>query len=58
MEPRTRETTEDDAIVAFFEGLGESARSEYAALAELDRRFGEDVVAERRAPRQVRGREP
>jgi hypothetical protein len=39
-------------LEAFFRALGEEARREYAALAELDRAFGEDVVAERRA-RQV-----
>jgi hypothetical protein len=38
----------EDALVAFFEGLPADARREYAALAELDRRFGEDVGAERR----------
>jgi hypothetical protein len=38
----------EDALVAFFESLPEAARREYAALAELDRRFGEDVHAERR----------
>jgi hypothetical protein len=35
-----------DAIVAFFRALPAEARAEYEALAELDRRFGEDVDAE------------
>ncbi len=36
------------AFVAFFRGLPSEARVEYTALAELDRRFGEDVEAEHR----------
>lgn len=38
-----------DEIVAFFRALPAEARAEYEALAELDRRFGEDVEAERAA---------
>jgi hypothetical protein len=38
-----------DEIVAFFRALPAEARAEYEALAELDRRFGEDVDAERAA---------
>ena len=41
-----------DAIVAFFHALPEAARREYAALAELDRRFGENVAAERAETRE------
>ena len=36
-------------LVAFFRALGPDARREYEALAQSDRTFGEDVVAERRA---------
>lgn len=42
-------THQDEDLVAFFVSLPPSARREYEALAELDRRFGEDVEAERRA---------
>lgn len=35
-------------LVAFFRSLPPDARREYEKLAELDREFGEDVVAERR----------
>jgi hypothetical protein len=35
-----------DDLVAFFRALPAEARREYEALAELDRRFGEDVQAE------------
>ena len=46
-----------DAIVSFFQALPPSAKDEYGALAELDRRFGEDVVAERAARAEAaRGR--
>ncbi len=38
-----------DDLVTFFRGLSEEARREYAALAERDRRFGEDAFAERLA---------
>ncbi|HVH43731.1 MAG TPA: hypothetical protein VM925_15360 [Labilithrix sp.] len=38
--------TEED-VVAFFRSLPPARRREYEALAELDRRFGEDVQAER-----------
>jgi hypothetical protein len=38
-----------DELVAFFVELSPEARQEYGTLAELDRRFGEDVVAERSA---------
>lgn len=40
---------EGDRLEAFFRALDEKARREYAKLAELDRIFGEDVIAERRA---------
>lgn len=35
-------------LVRFFRALPADARREYDALAELDRTYGEDVVAERR----------
>lgn len=38
-----------DDLLAFFRSLSPSARREYEALAELDRRFGEDVASEQRA---------
>jgi hypothetical protein len=41
--------SEDDDIVAFFRALPKARRREYDLLAEQDRRFGEDVEAERRA---------
>lgn len=47
----TRTPTIDEAIddlVAFFRTLRDDARHDYEALAELDRTFGEDVVAEHR----------
>jgi hypothetical protein len=44
---RTAQLVEE--LVAFFEALPPPARREYEALAQLDRRFGEDVMAERRA---------
>jgi hypothetical protein len=40
------EATRD--LVAFFRSLPPDARRDYEKLAELDREFGEDVVAERR----------
>lgn len=44
------------ALVTFFRHLPPSARAEYERLAELDRRYGEDVIAEMRertrAPRR------
>lgn len=49
------ETTIDEAtedLVRFFRSLPPEARREYEALAGLDRRFGEDVVAERRELRK------
>ena len=42
-----RRAAED--LVAFFRGLPEERARDYRALADLDLRFGEDVVAERRA---------
>ena len=39
---------EEEDVITFFHGLPSARRREYEALAELDRRFGEDVVAERR----------
>ena len=35
-------------LVSFFRALRPDARREYEALAEKDRRFGEDVASERR----------
>jgi len=46
-EPQNGEAVE--AIVAFFRALPPEIRAKYEALAELDRRFGEDVHAERAA---------
>jgi hypothetical protein len=43
-----KEAATDD-LVRFFESLSPEARREYEELAKLDVRFGEDVVAERRA---------
>jgi hypothetical protein len=40
-------TAED--LIAFFRALSPDARAAYRALAELDRRFGEDVAGERSA---------
>jgi hypothetical protein len=37
-----------EELVAFFLSLPKSRRRDYDALAELDRRFGEDVEAEQR----------
>lgn len=39
---------QDDDVIEFFLALPPARRREYEALAELDRRFGEDVAAERR----------
>jgi hypothetical protein len=36
-------------LVAFFRSLSPDARRQYDVLAERDRRFGEDVEAEKRA---------
>lgn len=36
-------------MVEFFRELGPESRREYEALAALDREYGEDVLAERRA---------
>ena len=41
-------TNDEDDIVAFFRALPAARRREYDSLAELDRRFGEDVEAELR----------
>ncbi len=38
----------EEDIVAFFRALSKEARLEYSALAERDRKFGEDVEAEER----------
>lgn len=38
-----------ELLVRFFFALPREARREYDALAERDRRFGEDVAAEQRA---------
>ena len=40
------EATSD--LIAFFRSLPADAKREYQKLADLDREFGEDVVAERR----------
>jgi hypothetical protein len=40
------EATRD--LVAFFRSLPADAKRDYEKLADLDREFGEDVVAERR----------
>ena len=40
------EATRD--LIAFFRALPADAKRDYAKLADLDREFGEDVVAERR----------
>ena len=46
---RKREVvSQDEDLVAFFLSLPKARRRDYEALAELDRRFGEDVEAERR----------
>jgi hypothetical protein len=42
-----------DELVAFFRALSAAARREYEGLAELDRRFGEDVESEQRARAQA-----
>jgi hypothetical protein len=45
-----RESQEaEDNLVAFFESLDEKALAEYRELAERDRRFGENISAERDA---------
>lgn len=47
---RTEERDEPgDELVAFFRSLSANARREYEQLAERDRRYGEDVVAEGRS---------
>lgn len=45
-----------EELVAYFQGLPAAAREEFAALAARDRRFGEDVGAERaeRSPEKPR----
>jgi hypothetical protein len=40
-------------LIAFFRALSPEARREYQLLAELDRRYGEDVRAEQREQRIV-----
>jgi hypothetical protein len=40
--------SQDEDVVAFFLSLPKARRREYDVLAELDRRFGEDVEAELR----------
>lgn len=45
----TDRVSEDEDVAEFFRSLPEARRREYQALAELDRRFGEDVAAEERA---------
>ena len=46
----TKKTIDEatDDLVSFFRSLPVEARREYDALAELDRTFGEDVMAEHR----------
>jgi hypothetical protein len=41
--------SDEDDLVAFFRSLDEAARREYEKLAEVDKRYGEDVEAERRS---------
>jgi hypothetical protein len=41
-------------LLSFFHALPEAARKEYRELAEADRSFGENVVAERRARKDER----
>lgn len=43
------ESDTGDELVRFFLALPPDARREYESLAELDRRFGEDIFAEHRA---------
>lgn len=50
--------TSDEDVVAFFFALPASRRRDYAALAELDRRFGEDVEAELQGRAEDAGRLP
>jgi hypothetical protein len=38
-----------ESIVAFFRSMSAAARREYEELAERDRRYGEDSVAEMRS---------
>jgi hypothetical protein len=47
------EAEAEDALVAYFHALPREARRELEALAELDRRFGEDVGAEAAARSSV-----
>jgi hypothetical protein len=42
------EDAQVEEVVAFFRRLSGAARREYDALADRDRRFGEDVAAELR----------
>ena len=46
--PKSNEEAARD-LVAFFRALPADAKREYEKLAALDREFGEDVVAERKA---------
>jgi hypothetical protein len=48
-EPPDTPGDDGDALVAFFHALDAAARREYDALAEADRKFGEDAAAERRS---------
>lgn len=41
-----------DDLVRFFHALRDAAQRQHRALAEADRAFGEDVLAERRASRE------
>jgi len=47
--------TPDEDVVAYFLALPKARRREYDELAELDRRFGEDVEAELRSRARVKG---
>ena len=49
---KSREEATRD-LVAFFRALAEDARRDYEKLAELDRKFGEDVVTEQRERRKA-----
>jgi len=45
-------TASAEDLVAFFRSIRPADKQEYEALAALDREFGEDVLAERRARRK------
>ncbi len=47
-EPRDDPSKSADDLVRFWRALAPAARREYEALAQRDREFGEDVMAEQR----------